>query len=97
MPTYVVLGSYTDQGIRKIKQHATLRQAAEQWVTAHDGRVIADLLTLGQHDFVFVCELPSDEAVLEAAFIFGSQGDVRTQTLRAFPAEQAEEIARRLP
>ena len=30
MVTYVILGSYTEQGIRNTKQHAPLRQAAER-------------------------------------------------------------------
>ncbi|MBI2912169.1 MAG: hypothetical protein HYY05_08495 [Chloroflexi bacterium] len=42
-------------------------------------------------------ELPSDEVALEGAFTFGSMGDLRTQTLRAFPAQEAEAIAQRIP
>jgi uncharacterized protein with GYD domain len=34
---------------------------------------------------------------LEGALLFGSQGEVRTQTLQAFPTEAAEVIAQRLP
>jgi uncharacterized protein with GYD domain len=97
MPTYIVLGNYTEQGIRNIKRLADLREAAEQWTEAEGGRVVANYTTLGQYDFVFIVELPSPEAVLEGAFIFGSQGEVRTQTMMAFPAQAAEAIARRLP
>ena len=51
----------------------------------------------GQHDFIFTVELPNDDAALEGAFTFGSMGDVRTQTLRAFEAQQADAIAQRIP
>ena len=54
-------------------------------------------MTLGPYDFVFIVELPGPEVALEGAFIFGSQGEVRTQTLLAFPADVAEAIAQRLP
>ena len=97
MPTYIVLGNYTEQGIRNIRRLADLRQAAEQWAEAQGGRVVAHYTTLGPYDFVFVVELPSPDVALEGAFLFGSQGEVRTQTMLAFPAQTAESIARRLP
>ncbi len=97
MPVYVVLGNYTEQGVRNIKQVANLRQAAEQWTTSRGGRVLGNYTTLGPYDFVFIVELPSPEVALEGALLFGSQGEVRTQTLLAFPAEAAEAIAQRLP
>ena len=31
MAAYVILGNFTEQGIRNIKNLANLRQAAEQW------------------------------------------------------------------
>ena len=97
MPAYIVLGNYTEQGIRNIRRLADLRQAAEQWTEAQGGRVVANYTTLGPYDFVFIVELPSPDVALEGAFLFGSQGEVRTQTMMAFPAQATEAIARRLP
>ena len=97
MPIYVVLGNYTEQGIRNIKHVANLSQAAEQWTASQGGRVVANYMTLGSYDFVFIVELPSPEVALEGALLFGSQGEVRTQTLMAFSAEAAAAIAQRLP
>jgi uncharacterized protein with GYD domain len=97
VPTYIVLGNYTEQGIRKIKQVSQLRQSVEQWIGSRGGRVISNYTTFGPYDFVFTCELPGDEVTLEAAFTFGSMGDVKTLTMRAFEAEEAENIAARIP
>jgi uncharacterized protein with GYD domain len=97
MAAYVVLGNFTEQGIRNIKNLANLRQAAEQWTAQQGGRVVGNYTTLGPYDFVFIVELPSPEVALEGAFIFGSQGEVRTQTMLAFPAETAEGVAERVP
>jgi uncharacterized protein with GYD domain len=97
MPTFIVLGNYTEQGVRNIKQVANLTQAAEQWSAAQGGRVLGNYMTLGSYDFVFIVELPSPEVALAGALLFGSQGEVRTQTLMAFSAEAAEAIAQRLP
>lgn len=97
MVTYVILGTYTEQGIRNIKQLPQLRRAAEQFVAAKGGRVVANYTTFGGFDFVFIAEFPSDEAALEGVLLFGSQGDVRTQTLRAFTPQEAEAVTKRLP
>ncbi|HKG27741.1 MAG TPA: GYD domain-containing protein [Thermomicrobiales bacterium] len=61
-----------------MKQLADLRQATEQWTAAQGGQVGANYTTLGPYDFVFIVEQPSPEAMLEGAFTFGSQGEVRT-------------------
>jgi uncharacterized protein with GYD domain len=97
MVTYVILGSYTEQGARNIKALPQLRQSAEQFVGSKGGRVVANYTTFGAYDFVFIAEFPSDEAVLEGAFLFGSRGDVRTHTMRAFTPQEAEAVAKRLP
>ena len=97
MPAYVVLGNYTEEGVRTIQRLADLREAAEQWTEAQGGRVVANYTTLGPYDFVFIVELPSADLALEGALLFGSQGKVRTQTMLAFPAAVAERIAQRLP
>jgi uncharacterized protein with GYD domain len=49
------------------------------------------------YDFVFIVELPSPDAALEGAFTFGSQGEIRTQTLLGFAADEAEAVAQRSP
>lgn len=43
-----------------------------------------------------MAELPSDEVALEAALTFGSQGEVRTQILKAFDEDAVSSIAERL-
>ena len=97
MAAYVILGNFTEQGIRNIKNLANLRQAAEQWTAQHGGRVLGNYTTLGPYDFVFIVDVPNPEVVLEGAFTFGSQGEVRTQTMLAFPADAAEAVAQRIP
>jgi len=97
MPTYIILGNYTEQRTRKIKQLSQRRQAAERWVGSENWRVLSNYTTFGPYDFVFTRELPRDEVTLEGAFTFGSQGDIRTLTLKDFPFQEAEAIAQRVP
>jgi len=83
--------------MRNIRNLRKLRDAAESWTAAKGGRVIANYATFGQYDFVFVAEFPNDEVALETAVTFGSQGDVRTQILKAFEEDVLIAIAERLP
>jgi uncharacterized protein with GYD domain len=96
MAVFVILGNYTEQGVRNIKNLANLRKAAEQWTAEKGGKVLGNYTTLGPYDFVFIVDLPNPETALEGALTFGSQGEVRTQTLMAFPAESAEQVAQSL-
>ena len=97
MTPYVVLGKYTQQGMRNIKNLANLVAAAEGFVASKGGRVIADYNTFGPYDFVFVFEMPRVEDVAEGLLIFGSQGDVTTLTMQAFQANDFAKIAAGLP
>jgi uncharacterized protein with GYD domain len=97
MANYVVLGNFTAEGIKGMKNGPAMRQGAEQAFAAMGGRMIWQGLTFGQYDFVAIVEMPGDEQMLEAAILRGMSGMVRTQTLKAFTAEQADAVAARLP
>src|SRR5438105_1588312 len=97
MAAYVVLGSFTDQGIRSAKSLGQIRQGAEQWVSSKGGSIIANYITFGPYDFILIVDLPSDEVALEGALTFGAIGNTRSVTMRAFSAEEVEAVAARLP
>ena len=44
---------------------------------------------MGAYDAVAIVELPDDESATTLALSIGSQGNVRTETLRAFSIEEA--------
>ena len=96
MPTYVVLGSYTDQGIRNMRE-TSQRWNANRRAVESAGGTIQRFLTMGQYDFVNIIEMPSDEAYASLALAIGSGGNVRTTSLKAFTEEEARGIIQRLP
>jgi len=53
--------------------------------------------TLGSYDIVGVAEMPDDESVTALAVAIASQGNVRTETLRAFSADEMERILQKVP
>jgi uncharacterized protein with GYD domain len=52
---------------------------------------------MGQYDLVVITELPNDDAVARMALALGAQGNIRTETMRAFTEAEFRKIAGSLP
>jgi len=92
MATYIVLINFTEQGIRNIKD-SPKRAAAATELARGFGLEIRDIFwTLGAFDGAVLIEAPDDQTVTAWALKLGSLGNVRTQTLRAFRANEFENI-----
>ena len=88
MPTYIMLGSFTDQGVRGAKDTTKRAQAARD-LGKKVGVTVRDVYwTLGQYDVALVAEAPDDETMTAFGLTVGSLGNVRTQTLRAFTPDE---------
>jgi uncharacterized protein with GYD domain len=85
--TYVTLITYTDQGVRNLKQSPQRAQAFRQSAEAAGLKVLAQLWTAGAYDGLIILEGESEEKVLGALANLASLGNVRTQSLRAFDAD----------
>lgn len=96
MPTYIVLGQFTDQGIRSVRD-TTKRASAVRDAAKKFGASVTSLYwTLGAFDVVTVVEAPDDESIAALLFSIGSLGNVRTQSLKAFEAGEVDRILGRL-
>ena len=95
MPHYFVLGNWTDQGVRNLRESPKRIDAAKELASKLGGRFEV-YLTMGQYDFVGVGELPNDEAVMQLALQIGSQGNVRTTTLKAWTQGEATKVIAKL-
>jgi uncharacterized protein with GYD domain len=92
MSTYIVLGNFTDQGIRAVKD-TTKRAKAIKEAAAKFGASVKNLYwTLGRYDVVTIVDAPDDESIAALLFSIGSLGNVRTQSLKAFEADEIERI-----
>lgn len=84
MATFVVLSSFTDQGIRNVKETVNRAEAFKE-MAKKVGVTVKDMYwTLGRHDIVVTCEAPDDETVTALMLSVASRGFVRSETLRAF-------------
>lgn len=97
MPTYITLVKFTQQGIENIKESPARLDAAKAAIQASGGEYIGFYLTMGQYDAVLVSEAPNDETVAKIALATGSQGNVRTETLKAFNEEEYRQLIAGLP
>jgi len=97
MAKYIVLINYTQQGISKVKESPHRAEAA-RGLARECGAEMKDIyLTLGDTDLVAHVEADSDEAMARFALAIGSQGNVRSKTLRAFTEDEFREIVQSLP
>jgi uncharacterized protein with GYD domain len=92
MATYILLANFTDQGIRTIKE-TTKRAAAFREVAKRGGVTVKELYwTVGQYDLVGSLEAPDAATVTAAILSASALGNIRTQTLPAFSADEMQGI-----
>jgi uncharacterized protein with GYD domain len=84
MATYIVLASFTDQGIRNVKDSPKRTEAFKGMAKKCGANVKDAFWTLGAYDMVAVVEAPDDTSITALGLSSGALGNVRTQTLRAF-------------
>jgi uncharacterized protein with GYD domain len=96
MVTYIVLLNFTEQGIRNVKQTVERAKAFEGLVKKHGGTTRSIYWTQGNYDVVATIEAPDEERGLAILFTLGSLGNMRSQTLRAYTAQEMDNIIKRM-
>lgn len=95
MPTYVSLLRWSDQGIKNYKDSPSRAADFTKLAESAGGRVRELLWTVGEYDLVSVVEFPDDESATATLLQLGALGNVRSNTLRAFSAEEMDAIIAR--
>jgi uncharacterized protein with GYD domain len=97
MATYVVLVNFTDQGVRYIRQTTERAKGLINAAANLDIKIKDIYWTMGTYDAVFTAEAPDDETITGFAASMGALGNIRTQTMRAFSADEMNKILAKLP
>ena len=92
MPTYITLLKWTQQGVSKVRDSAKRLDAGRKAFKKAGAEIKDVYMTLGQYDLVCVIEAPDDEAYAKAILRLASQGNVSTETLKAFSEDQYRDI-----
>jgi len=96
MPLYAMLATWTEEGIRTVKQAPQRSEALRRAVESAGGRVLSLLHTMGTYDMVATLELPSDEVANELMLRSGMQGFVRTTTLKGWTGAEFSQLVQKL-
>jgi uncharacterized protein with GYD domain len=97
MATYIVLANFTDQGVRNIKE-SPKRADAYKAMAKKAGATVKDLYwTLGHYDLVIVLDAPDAATVTAVGLATASLGNVRTETLTAFSADEIGRVIGKMP
>jgi uncharacterized protein with GYD domain len=92
MPTYVALMKWTGQGITNVNA-SPLRLDVGRKAFKKVGVKIKDTyLLMGQYDLLCIMEAPDDETYATAMLTLASQGNLQTETLKAFTEDQYRNI-----
>ena len=88
MATYILLASYTEQGIKGIKDTVKRTDAVKELAKKAGATMKESYWTLGAYDVVAVFDAPDDETMTAFSLSVAKLGNVKTQTLRAFSAKE---------
>lgn len=97
MATYVTLVKWTEQGIKNVKDTVKRAEDVTNLAEKMGGRMTSLLWTQGRYDLIGIFEAPDEEIANAFAIAVGMSGSARTETLRAFSAQEMQSILSRLP
>jgi uncharacterized protein with GYD domain len=94
MPTYISMLRWTEQGASALKDSPKRLDAARKAFKKLGAEIKDVYLTMGRYDLVCVIEAPDDGTAARALLLLGSQGNVQSETLKAFPEAEYRKIVR---
>jgi uncharacterized protein with GYD domain len=93
MPTYIALMKYTQQGAAALKDSPQRLDSGREVFKKAGAEIKDTYLTMGRYDLVCIIDAPDDETLARLMLQLGSQGNVQTETMRAFSEDQFRKIA----
>src|SRR5512133_1826077 len=92
MVRYVLLLSWTDQGIANVKDTVTRYRAAKQLLESKGGSFESIAWTVGPYDLVSVVSVPDEETGAAFNLQLAAGGNLRSVTMRAFSEDEMSAI-----
>jgi uncharacterized protein with GYD domain len=96
MATYIVLNSFTDQGVRSAKDTTKRADAVRELAKKFGVTAKEFFWTLGSYDVVAIYDAPDDASMTALGLAIGAAGNIRTQTMRAFSREEMNGVLAKL-
>jgi len=96
MGHYIILGSYTEQGIKNVMDSPKRDEEARRMMEKSGGKMQL-YYTMGEYDFISIIEMRSDEDLARFLLQVGRSGNVRTKTLKAWSESEIHKVMSQLP
>ena len=96
MATYIVLSSFTDQGVRTVKDTTKRADAVRETARKMGIETKSLYWTVGKYDVVATFEAPDDASMTALSLAIAGGGNVRTQTMRAFTKDEMSSVIGKL-
>ena len=97
MPTFVGMLSWTDQGVRTVKDTPKRIQAARERAKKLGVEIKQVFLTTGEFDILVIAEANDGDSMAKIAMAAGAEGNVRTRTVRAWTEAEIAKLISELP
>ncbi len=94
---FIVTASWTDQGIRSVKDAPKRMQAAREAAKKMGIEFKHVFLTSGESDLLIIVEAANGDSVAKFAMASGALGNVRTRTARAWTEAEMTKLISELP
>ena len=94
---FIVTASWTDQGIRSVKEAPKRVQAAREAAKKMGIEVKHIFLTSGESDLLLIVEAANGDSVAKFAMASGALGNVRTRTVRGWTEAEMTKMISELP
>jgi uncharacterized protein with GYD domain len=92
MVAYVVLANFTDQGIRNAKESPKRAEAFKAMAKTFGVTVKELVWTQGRYDVVTIVDAPDEASFMSLTMSLAALGNVRTESLRAFSADEMTKV-----
>lgn len=96
MPAYVMLASWTDQGMHAIEESPRRIDTARKTLEEMGGHIMSVYMTMGEYDLILTYDAPDDAVAARFTLMLGKLGNVRTKSMKAFPEEAYRQIVNSL-
>ncbi len=97
MAKYIMLGNWTDQGVRDAKDTVKRAKAVREQFAKLGVNAREFFWTMGQYDVVLTFDAPDDETMMRATLAVAMAGNLRTTTLRGLGEQEMERVIASIP
>lgn len=97
MAKFIILGSYTAQGMATIKDSPARLDAARAGLAAFGVTIEDFYLTFGKYDIVTVVDAPDSTTAAKALMTLGMAGNISTVTMAALTESEFKKVVAELP